>query len=108
VGIYLPLELGVAILTGGLVAWAAARATRQAEGSDGHTRAILFAAGLITGEAMLGILLAVPIAVCGGRNPLDLHLPGGPLCLPGLALMLLMLLALYAVATHHPRKGGNA
>ena len=58
VGIYLPLELSVPILLGGLVAHLA-KGSRKEPGHQG----LLFAAGLITGEAMLGILLAVVIVV---------------------------------------------
>jgi len=106
VGLYLPLELGVAILVGGLIAWAAGR-WRKGEGaaSAGATAGggILFAAGLITGEAILGILLAVPIVACGGRNPLDVGLPGGPPSWPGLGLLLIVVAVLLVVA----RRGGR-
>ena len=76
VGIYLPVRLGVAILAGGLVAWAVQRAVRRRSGSapaaGGHGTGVLLAAGLITGEAILGILLAIPRALNEGRNPLAL------------------------------------
>jgi len=97
VGIYLPLELGVAILAGGLVAWAAARAR-----PGGQSHGVLFAAGLITGEAILGILLAIPIVLNKGKNPLDLK--AGPYAWPGLVLIALVLLVLYHVATHPSHK----
>jgi len=105
VGIYLPLELGVAILAGGLVAWAADRLRRkghereEAPTSKAPTgRGVLFAAGLITGEALLGILLAFPIVLAGGRNPLDMGLEGGPPAWPGVVLLLAVMVALFAVA----------
>jgi len=82
VGIYLPLELGVAILLGGLLAWVVGR-----RGEGGRGRGVLLAAGLITGEALLGIVLAVPIVVNRGKNPLDVGLAGGPLAWPGLVLL---------------------
>src|SRR5690606_39556066 len=65
VGIYLPLELSVPILAGGLIAAAAERARQRAgaAGTSGAQHGMLFAAGLITGEAMIGILLAVPIVL---------------------------------------------
>lgn len=60
-GIYLPLKLSAAIFVGGLIA---ALATRSSAGGDESShRGLLFAAGLITGEALMGILLAVPIAL---------------------------------------------
>ena len=73
VGIYLPLELTVPIFIGGIVAWWAgksvARRARQ-EGSDpaeaktnAERKGLLFSSGLITGEALIGILLAIPFAI---------------------------------------------
>lgn len=108
VGIYLPLELSTAILAGGLVALAAAARRRRASGGDGNGAArngLLFAAGLITGEAILGILLAVPIVLFAGRNPMDvsgsgwgvaLHLPSA---WPGAVLLLGVIAALFRAAT---------
>ena len=92
VGIYLPLELSVPILFGGLIALAASRyhmkkIARAAEGelqsslmkakTAGEGNGLLFAAGLITGEALLGILLAIPIVIYKGENPLQITLAGG-------------------------------
>jgi len=68
VGIYLPLELSVPIFLGGLIAHFAQRALadRPVEVRErGMRLGMLTAAGLITGEALLGILLAVPIVVSG-------------------------------------------
>ena len=77
VGIYLPLELGSAILIGGLIAIATAQnQNRRKDIHDaepgGRSKALLFAAGLITGEALLGILLAIPIVLAKGSNKLRL------------------------------------
>jgi putative OPT family oligopeptide transporter len=66
VGIYLPLELSIPILAGGVIAsLAARRSPRVAGAAAGH--GVLFAAGLITGEAMIGILMAIPIYLT--KNP---------------------------------------
>jgi putative OPT family oligopeptide transporter len=69
VGIYLPLELSVPILAGGLIA-AAVKRGAAAKGAEPGRGGILFAAGLITGEALLGIGLAVPIVVSGDPDVL--------------------------------------
>ncbi|CAN0199419.1 unnamed protein product, partial [Chrysoparadoxa australica] len=58
VGIYLPLSLSVPIALGGLMALLAGQ--RPVSGAG-----LLAAAGLITGEALMGIGLAVPIVVSG-------------------------------------------
>jgi hypothetical protein len=58
---------------------------------------LLFAAGLITGEALLGILLAIPIVVVGRTDVLafwgEVTSPW-----PGAALLLLVLFLMYRVA----------
>jgi len=73
VGIYLPLELSVTILVGGLIAHAVSRAAARRGGAPGRT-GMLFAAGLITGEALIGIALAVPIVVSADADVLSLGL----------------------------------
>ncbi|MGI9308375.1 MAG: OPT family oligopeptide transporter, partial [Gammaproteobacteria bacterium] len=65
VGLYLPLELSTTIIVGGLIALLTGRRD-SAKGAAGP--GVLFAAGLITGEALLGILLAIPIVVGGGSD----------------------------------------
>jgi len=67
VGIYLPIELSVPILAGGIVAWLVERKFGikgdHPEREKVHQRGMLFAAGLITGEALMGIGIAVPIVL---------------------------------------------
>jgi putative OPT family oligopeptide transporter len=72
-GLYLPLKLSAAVLVGGLLA-ALAQKTSTGKGSR---EGLLCAAGLITGEALMGIALAVPIAISSfwpvvGADPLML------------------------------------
>ncbi len=68
IGFYLPLELSVPIFFGGLIAWAVKSfrrklATRSEEVEGSSRSGLLFASGLITGEALMGITLAVPIVI---------------------------------------------
>ena len=70
VGIYLPLELAVPIAVGGVLAHIVGR--RQGVAERGRT-GMLFAAGLITGEALVGIVMAIPIVVA--EDPDVLALP---------------------------------
>jgi putative OPT family oligopeptide transporter len=75
VGIYLPLELAVPIFAGGLVAHFAASRGRLANDGKAETRlrnGVLVAAGLITGEALIGIFMAVPIVISGDPNVIAL------------------------------------
>jgi putative OPT family oligopeptide transporter len=71
VGLYLPLELSVPILAGGLIAHGVSRKLAR-QGRELGRGGILFAAGLITGEALIGIALAVPIVVSGEQDVLAL------------------------------------
>ena len=71
VGIYLPFELDSAIMLGGLIAWLAHRG--QKSGSEHESGGgLLFASGLITGEALIGIALAIPVAIYGSGDVLKL------------------------------------
>jgi putative OPT family oligopeptide transporter len=76
VGIYLPLELSVPIFLGGLVAYLVERAIgvhgETPEGERSKRNGILFAAGLITGEALMGIFIAIPIVTSGRADVLAL------------------------------------
>jgi putative OPT family oligopeptide transporter len=85
VGIYLPIELSVPIFTGGLVSYLVERRLKpgKAEGEREriHQKGTLFAAGLITGEALMGIFMAIPIVALGAPEVLALpekyHLGSG-------------------------------
>lgn len=106
VGIYLPFDLSSAIMVGGLVAWAVSRyqkrnranAKPNVEAAIGRSdrTGLLFASGLITGEALIGILLAVPIVIWE-RNVFDLgtHLP----VIIGLVFLLIVCYWLYRSST---------
>ena len=76
VGIYLPLELSVPIFAGGLISWLVERRLGiQGEGPEADRakqNGILFAAGLITGESLMGILIAIPIVVTSSSEVLAL------------------------------------
>ncbi len=68
IGIYLPLELMVPIFLGGLLAHLVERkfgiASHDEAAKDRiHRPGTLFSAGLITGEALMGIAIAVPIVL---------------------------------------------
>ena len=97
VGIYLPIELSVPIFAGGLVAYLVERFfhAEDAKAKENiHQKGTLFSAGLITGEALMGIFIAIPIVVAGSADVLALpeawHFGGwlGLLMLAGVALLL--------------------
>jgi putative OPT family oligopeptide transporter len=75
-GIYLPLEFTVPIFLGGLIAYFVERKGDVGRDPDAlerlHRRGVLFAAGLITGEALMGIVIAIPIVASGRADVLAL------------------------------------
>ena len=87
VGLYLPFELDSAIMLGGLVAWLVSRYQKQHQNAKGaaHEAAekasertgLLVASGLITGEALIGIALAVPVAIYGTADIFNLGIDLG-------------------------------
>jgi putative OPT family oligopeptide transporter len=77
IGIYLPLELMVPIFLGSLLSYFVEKKRGITRADDAtkehaHRPGTLFSAGLITGEALTGILIAVPIVVSGRADVLAL------------------------------------
>ena len=116
VGIYLPLELEVPIFAGGLIAWAVGRfytdAQRQAPADArarvtevrkiGERNGLLFSAGLITGEALVGIAMAVPIVLAGKADVLAMF-GTKDFDLPGVVLLIGVIVCLYWVSVREGR-----
>ena len=117
VGIYLPFELDVAMMIGGLIAWAVSRyQAKVAAGATGAPQTelvearttgdrngLLFAAGLITGEALLGIALAIPIVISGSADVLAFWGDHTEVSYPGAILLLAVMFFLYRVASSPTR-----
>lgn len=83
VGVYLPLGLSVPIFLGGLLAhW-----QRKHRAGDSEGNGLLLASGLITGEALMGVLVAVLAVTLPGQVPFLKELAISPwLGLAGLAV----------------------
>ena len=71
IGLYLPLKLSVPIMAGGLVRYAVSRRAVNTDMDSEAGSGILFCSGLIAGEGLVGILLAV-LAVVGVADRIDL------------------------------------
>lgn len=72
VGIYLPLGLSVPIFIGGIIAWLVKRRSADLDETQWTRReglGLLVASGLITGEALMGVLIAL-LAGAGVALPL--------------------------------------
>jgi putative OPT family oligopeptide transporter len=103
VGIYLPIELSVPIFVGGLVAHIAQSAL-IAGGASANDQAriarngLLFASGLITGEAMVGILLAVVFVAAQSTQVLAIDVPSWLPEILGIGVFAAMTAWTYSVA----------
>jgi len=102
-GLYLPFELTAAALLGGVVV-SVARYTLMRVGASGRTvetnerNGLLFAAGLITGEALVGIMVAIPIFLSTHTtNPLVFFGDYSHVMWPGFVLLCVVMASLYAI-----------
>jgi putative OPT family oligopeptide transporter len=103
VGLYLPLELSTPIFVGGLIAELATRWHRKRNpGSDPEIlkqMGLLFSAGLIAGEALIGVLIAIPIAATQNADVLAVPANLQPGQWAGLAALALVCWWMYTVST---------
>ena len=103
IGVYLPFELEVPIFIGGLLSVFIKRMQHkkklQAKAIESANRGgLLFASGLITGEALAGILLAIPIVATGNPDILALFKePTAPGLVAGILLLGFVALWLFKV-----------
>jgi putative OPT family oligopeptide transporter len=108
VGIYLPLELSTPIFAGGLVAELATRwHTRRSPNADPELlkqNGLLFSAGLIAGEAIVGVLIAIPIVVSGDADVLAVAASMQPGQWAGIAALTVFGWWLHRVATRGANK----
>ena len=75
IGIYLPFDLSMTIFLGGLLSLIVNRALRargRANDENALRNGLLLAAGMITGEALVGVLMAIPIVATGRADVLAL------------------------------------
>ena len=96
IGLYLPLELSSTVMIGGLVRKYADRKFGAQKEESG--KGILFCSGLIAGEGIVGVLLAI-LTVAGLTDAMNLSavIPTGNI--PALALILIVTFAVYKSAT---------
>ena len=122
IGFYLPFSQSVTIFIGGAIATLVKRilvrlrADKEMQ-EESEQRSVLFASGLITGEALMGIIVAIPVVLMKSRG-LSLPLtslwqekaPDALLWLrtgigtagPWIGLAVLLLIALWAYQVSRP------
>ncbi len=112
IGFYLPMRMAVPIFAGGLIHHLLRRHHRRSGTSEAETQlagrsGLLFASGLITGEALMGVLLAIPIVLASDQKVLAVAAEplGG---WPGLLLLAGIAVWLCWTAGRTPRKVSGA
>ena len=93
IGIYLPIELTLPIFIGGMLNHFASKTASE----EGKNNGLLIASGLITGEALMAILIAVPLFFDKNYWP-NLSLPSPMNDLVGIAIIAIILHRLFLVA----------
>ena len=100
VGMYLPFGLTSAILVGGLLAWISGRGAPSADARRrGHERGVILASGLIAGEAIAGVLIALPAVF-------EMQIPAvfaNAVILTTIAVVAMVGLCAWIVGTSRPR-----
>ena len=98
-GLYLPLQLSTSVLLGGLASAVAQRRKANRQGGTAHAAdpGVLASAGLITGEALVGVLLSGIVLGVGGLASIRLDWNSG----------VLSFLLLFVFLTYLVRKGSR-
>ena len=100
IGLYLPMELSSTIMIGGIIRLISDRRKKEQDRNEDAGGGILFCSGMIAGEGLMGILLAI-FAVLGIAERIDLSayintgMPGG------IFLMLLMVVSVLKAIHGH-------
>lgn len=103
IGLYLPLELSSTIMIGGLIRWFVERRSNAKDRDSEANSGVLFCSGLIAGEGLVGILLAI-VAVVGlsDRITLSQYIDTG--VVGGILLMAVMIFCILWFALRRQEK----
>lgn len=93
IGLYLPLELSATIMIGGVIRWFVDKKKADKEENKDANSGILFCSGMIAGEGLVGILLAI-LAVVNVAGKIDLSGSFTTGIIGGVVLMVVMILCI--------------
>ena len=93
IGLYLPLELSATIMIGGVIRWFVDKKKADKEENKDANSGILFCSGMIAGEGLVGILLAI-LAVINVAGKIDLSGSFTTGIIGGIVLMVVMILCI--------------
>lgn len=99
IGLYLPLDLSSTIMVGGLIRWFVDKRSSDKEKNSEASGGILFCSGLIAGEGLVGIILAI-LAVVGVSETLDLSGSMDTGLIGGIILLVIMILCVLKFAVN--------
>lgn len=97
IGLYLPLELSTTIMIGGILRWFVDKKSDDKNKDSEASSGILFCSGLIAGEGLVGILLAI-LAVVGVDAKFDLSSKLDTGVIGGIVLTIIMILCVLKFA----------
>lgn len=103
IGLYLPIELSSTIMLGGALRWFMDRKKTEKEKKDESNDGILFASGMIAGEGLIGILLAI-FAVAGISDAINLSDVIDTGMVGGIVLLAVLAAIIIKVALPHKKK----
>ena len=93
IGLYLTLELSATIMIGGVIRWFVDKKKADREENKDANSGILFCSGMIAGEGLVGILLAI-LAVVNVAGKIDLSGSFTTGIIGGVVLMVVMILCI--------------
>lgn len=103
IGLYLPLELSSTIMIGGIIRWFVDKRKQGKEKNTDASSGILFCSGMIAGEGLVGILLAI-FAVLKIADKINLSSYLNTSIIGGIVLMIIMILCVWKAATLESKK----
>jgi putative OPT family oligopeptide transporter len=75
VGVYLPLSTMAAVFVGGFTRWLLTRKKPEAEAEHRREQGVLLGSGMVGGEGLTGVLLAIWVVAVGGGRRIEGVLP---------------------------------
>ena len=67
IGLYLPIHLSTPMMVGGIVKWLVEKNSAESDKKDADANGILYSSGLIAGEGLVGIFLAILAIIPAGK-----------------------------------------
>ena len=104
IGLYLPLELSVPIMAGGLIKFVVEKINGKQNDDSG--KGILFCSGLIAGEGIIGVVLAI-LTVTGITDVIDLSSKIPSNNITAIILLLLICGVVYFAAANNKKNASS-